>query len=74
MYLPTRLPEICNSKLFLPAACLFTLLYTQACSQNSLAVARHEKISHANYYHTVLGLMEIDTTIHDPARDLIIHA
>ena len=33
-----------------------------------------DAISHDNYFHTVLGLMEIQTTVHDPAMDLIIHS
>ena len=31
------------------------------------------EISHDNYFHTVLGLLEIQSAIYDPEQDLIVH-
>jgi lipid A ethanolaminephosphotransferase len=30
-------------------------------------------LSHDNYFHTVLGLLEVGTTLHEPSLDLVIH-
>jgi lipid A ethanolaminephosphotransferase len=30
--------------------------------------------SHDNYFHTVLGLLEVESAVHDPRQDLIVHA
>lgn len=32
------------------------------------------ELSHDNYYHTVLGLVEAETSTHDAKQDLVIHA
>ena len=34
----------------------------------------NEKISHDNYFHTVLGLMEIGTEVRNPLQDIMVHA
>lgn len=33
----------------------------------------HEKYSHDNMFHTLLGLLEIDSDIYDPSKDIIEH-
>jgi lipid A ethanolaminephosphotransferase len=39
----------------------------------TMATYADNELSHDNYFHTVLGLMEIQTSVHDPNKDLVIH-
>jgi len=39
----------------------------------ALASSVHKQYSHDNIFHTILGLLEIETEVYDPALDLISH-
>ncbi|MEZ5490864.1 MAG: phosphoethanolamine--lipid A transferase [Gammaproteobacteria bacterium] len=40
-------------------------------NRSALAAMRDIKLSHDNYFHTVLGLMEIQTAVYDSDKDII---
>jgi lipid A ethanolaminephosphotransferase len=37
----------------------------------SLKARAREPLSHDNYFHTVLGMMDVETAIYDPALDIV---
>jgi lipid A ethanolaminephosphotransferase len=44
-----------------------------AVNHAAVAARTDERLSHDNYFHTVLGLMEIEASIYEPSMDLIVH-
>jgi lipid A ethanolaminephosphotransferase len=42
--------------------------------RQALRARAEEPVSHDSYFHTVLGLMEVETSVYDPAMDLVTHA
>lgn len=44
-----------------------------AVNHAAVAARTDDKLSHDNYFHTVLGLMEIDSSVYEPSMDLIVH-
>jgi lipid A ethanolaminephosphotransferase len=42
--------------------------------RQAMRAKANDKISHDNYFDTVLGLMEIDTDVYDPGKDIMVHA
>lgn len=38
---------------------------------DALQAKQHEKFSHDNLFHTVLGLMGVQTTVYDPELDIM---
>ena len=54
-----------------PASLLWLGSSYQA-DRDKMASLANQTLSHDYYFHTVLGLMEISTELHDPSLDLII--
>jgi lipid A ethanolaminephosphotransferase len=44
-----------------------------AVDEQAVSARRQLALSHDNYSHTVLGLMEIQTSVYEPNKDLIVH-
>ena len=42
----------------------------EALDDTGLAKLRDEPVSQDNYFHTVLGLLGVRTTVYDPRRDM----
>ncbi|MES2626238.1 MAG: phosphoethanolamine--lipid A transferase [Pseudomonadota bacterium] len=46
---------------------------TYMANREAIKARADDELSHDNYFHTVLGLLEIQTEMYDPTLDLIVH-